>query len=210
MRRGESALNDLVPAGVDPVLVRLEQARFALAEARDLNDAKQIRDLAKAAADLLKQQRLSQEAVQDALELKLSAERRMGEFLKENVTPGNPQLFRGGTIGRLPEGVSRTQSHRWQKVAGLPEEAFTGYLAECRRKGEEPTTAGAVKLALEAAQGQRREALQARAVEQAAIRGEYPRAAGRSPVALRLHRERQPGACEPLPHHGAGGHLRPG
>jgi N6-adenosine-specific RNA methylase IME4 len=167
-------VSELVPVVQCPVLVKLEQARVALAEARDLHEAKWIRDAAKAAADLLKQQRLSEEAVQDALELKLSAERRMGEFLKENVSPGNPQLCHGGTIGRLPEGVSRSQSSRWQKVADLPEEIFTDYLAVCRRKGEEPTTAGCLRLGRASTQERRHEELASRSIELAAIRGEYP------------------------------------
>jgi N6-adenosine-specific RNA methylase IME4 len=167
-------MSDLIPAAHNPVLVKLEQARFALAEARDLNAAKKVRDVAKAAADLLKQQRLGEEAVQDALELKLSAERRMGEFLAANVRPGNPQLFRRETIGRLPEGVSRAQSHRWQKVAALPEEVFDGYLAECRAKREEATTAGCLRLERELGQERKRNDLAARSIELVELRGLYP------------------------------------
>ena len=57
----------------------------------------------------------------DVLELKLRAERRLGELIGETVKPGNPQLLHDETIGRLPQGVSRTQSHRYQEAASVPE-----------------------------------------------------------------------------------------
>jgi len=50
----------------------------------------------------------------------------MGELLVEMVKPGNPQLLHGETIG-LPEGINRTQSHRYQRIASIPEEEFDGY-----------------------------------------------------------------------------------
>jgi hypothetical protein len=40
-------------------------------------------------------------------------------LLGGTVHAGNPQLLRDETIdGGLPDGVSRTQSHRWQTIAG--------------------------------------------------------------------------------------------
>src|SRR5262245_44118354 len=144
-------MSGLVPVVKDSLIVKLEQARYLLAEARDVTETKQIRDQAKAIADILKQQRLSQEVVQDALELKLRAERRMGEFLKENINhkgggDRKSQSRDGTAIRDLPEGVGKSQSSRWQKVAALPEEIFEDYLAESRRRGEECTTAGCIRL----------------------------------------------------------------
>jgi hypothetical protein len=161
----ENPMSDLVPVEHNPVLVKLEQARFALAEARTLNEAKTIRDVAKAAADLLKQQRLGEEAVQNALELKLSAERRMGAFLAETVNHAGSRGVDSGVKPTLPGDLSKAQSHRWQKVAALPEQVFDDYLAGCRKRHEEPPTAGCLRLERVQAQEQKRQELAARSIE---------------------------------------------
>jgi hypothetical protein len=58
-------------------------------------------------------------------ELKARAERRLGELLRENpTTRGNPKKFHDGTFNCLPDGVNQQQSHRWKKMAGVPEAAF--------------------------------------------------------------------------------------
>ncbi|HEV8713505.1 MAG TPA: hypothetical protein VGX03_11850 [Candidatus Binatia bacterium] len=78
----------------------------------------------------LQQRDGSGEAARLAGELKLRAERRLGELLKETVRPGNPQLSHDTTIGRLPDRVSRDQSSRWQTIAELPDEDFEREIAE--------------------------------------------------------------------------------
>jgi hypothetical protein len=55
----------------NPLLVKLDLARRALAEARTIEETKMVRDVAKAATDLMKQQQLSKEAVRDGIELRL-------------------------------------------------------------------------------------------------------------------------------------------
>jgi hypothetical protein len=47
----------------------------------------------------------------------------------------------------LPKDVNRTQSSRWQAVAGIPAAAFEEHLAEVRGREEELTTAGVLHLA---------------------------------------------------------------
>jgi hypothetical protein len=74
-------------------------------------------------------------------QVRLRAERRIGELLAETVRPGNPQLSHDETIGRLPEGVSRSDSHRWRHVASLPKDLFEKELAEAR----EPSTASGAR-----------------------------------------------------------------
>ena len=128
------------------ILIQLDKARIALAKAKDIHGVKGIRDFAKSAADLLKQQRLSQDVVFDALELKLWAERRLGIELKTHVKTGNPQLCPEGIIRKLPSGISPKQSQHWQKSAEVPEDLFCGYLQRCRQRYEEPTTKGVLRL----------------------------------------------------------------
>lgn len=108
-----------------------------------------------------RQQRGSSEAQNHAAELKLRAERRLGELLRETVQAGNPQLSQGETIGRLPEGISRMQSHRWQRAANLPEPAFEAYVSDTRPE-KELTSSDVQRLAREHLRAQQREAWQQR------------------------------------------------
>ena len=62
-------------------LVRLETARRLLAEVRSVDDAKAIHDVAEAARIYARQARLGLEAQNDAAEIKLRAERKLGELL---------------------------------------------------------------------------------------------------------------------------------
>jgi hypothetical protein len=122
-------------------LALLERGRRLLAEALGAGEVKQLRDQAAAVERYLRQQKYAHDAIQDAAELKLRAERRLGELLAGTVRAGNPQLLHDATIGRLPKGVSRTQSHRWQRVAGLPEDVFEAEIAAGRRRGDLSTNA---------------------------------------------------------------------
>ncbi len=80
----------------------------------------------------------SLEAQNHAAEIKLRAERKLGELLAQTVNHfggGNgsnqyEQRSHDETVARLPEGVSKTQSHRWQKIAGLDEATFERHITE--------------------------------------------------------------------------------
>lgn len=148
-------------AKVEPAqqLVCVEKAKQMLAEAKSVGEVKAIRDQAQAVAHYLKQQAASFQAQQDAAEIKLRAERRLGEMLRETVNhKGSRGQLKGSTVkpqeSTLPIGVSKTQSHRWQAVATVPEQRFEQYIAQCLETWEELTTKGALRLAKE----QRREA----------------------------------------------------
>src|SRR5262249_6390240 len=99
-------------------------------------------------------------AQNDAAEIKLRAERRLGELLAS--TP----LQTGGDAARArsPDateqraqrlrdlGISKSQSSRWQTLASVPEPIFDDYIADAREKGRrdgstELTTAGALTVA---------------------------------------------------------------
>src|SRR6266542_3120338 len=66
--------------GANP-LARLELARRLLAEVRSVDEVKSIHDLAEAARVYARQARLGLEAQNDSAEIKLRAERRLGELL---------------------------------------------------------------------------------------------------------------------------------
>jgi DNA modification methylase len=138
-----------------PALAKIDTARYLLAQARDVDEVKDIRDKAEALRLYLRQQHASLEAQNHCAEIKLRAERRAGEILKD--TPKNEGgLLRGNTV--LPRddtptlddlGISKMQSSRWQAIAALPEDEFEEYIQETKGKGDELTTVGVLTLAKE-------------------------------------------------------------
>lgn len=80
----KSAERDIVEA---PVLAKIDQGRLALYEARSLADVKRIADIASAMETYSRRQKLGEEAERYARELRLDAERKLGEILRD--TPKN-------------------------------------------------------------------------------------------------------------------------
>ena len=88
-------------AVVDNPLAKLELARRLLAETRSVDEVKMIRNLGEAARVYARQARLGLEAQNDAAEIKLRAERRLGELLAMLPTATGP-LRTSGSSSRLP------------------------------------------------------------------------------------------------------------
>ena len=115
-------------------LTRYDAAKAALAEARRIDDVKEVRDKALAMQIYARQARDS-ELIDHATDLRLRAERRAGELLREmaekgeRATPGDNQ--HGGSRPAQPPaptlddlGITKTQSSRWQKLATLDDDDF--------------------------------------------------------------------------------------
>jgi N6-adenosine-specific RNA methylase IME4 len=116
-------------------LIKYSAARRALAEAHRVDEVKDIRDKAIAMAAYAKQAR-DTELIRYATEIRLRAERRAGEMLREMAANGgrhdgsNKQNLRGSraatpvvpTLADL--GITKTQSSRWQHLAQMPEAEF--------------------------------------------------------------------------------------
>jgi site-specific DNA-methyltransferase (adenine-specific) len=141
-------------------LVRLETARRLLAEVRGVDDARAIRDVAEAARIYARQARLGLEAQNDAAEIKLRAERKLGELLAQsernpggNTNRSQPATGSPDEPARLRDlGISKSQSSRWQAIAAVPETVFDRHMADVREQGRrdgktELTSAGAILLA---------------------------------------------------------------
>ena len=137
-------------------LTKFDQARRALAEARSIDEVKLVRDQAEALRLYVRQQGESLQMQNDMAEIKLRAERRAGELLAEMVEMGQRDAGQGGdrksgfhdetvTLGDL--GISKSQSHRWQTEAAIPEAMFEAHIAETKGDGKELTSTGVYRLA---------------------------------------------------------------
>lgn len=115
-------------------LVRLTTAVRLLSEARDLDDIMRIREMAQVAEQYAKAEKLGDEAVQYAQEIRVRAARRAGEVLREMTKHpgGNPNLSPPTTgWARLTDmGITRDQSSRWQRMAVVPAPEFEERVAD--------------------------------------------------------------------------------
>ena len=125
-------------------LLLFDRARAALAEAYAVDEVKDIRDQAAALQAYYRQRDGSLEMANQCAEIKIRAERRLGELLAEQVTRSHVESSDMST--RLPEGISRDQSSDWQAIARIPEPAFEAHIAETKEAGLPLTTAGVLRI----------------------------------------------------------------
>lgn len=139
----------------DRELLGVERAAAFLAECRNVDEVRDVRDKARAIEVYQRTRGASLEAQQDASEIALRAERRLGE-LCHGLTGG-----RGGDrtseAARLAPtledlGISKSQSSRWQQLAAVEAEAFEEHVRAVRDRGERLTTAGTIR-AVSSAEG---------------------------------------------------------
>lgn len=142
-------------------LTILSKAERMLAEARGLDAIKEIRDKAQAAQTYAKKAGLCRDIILHAAFIKVDAERRMGQLLANlplaNSAPGNQftgkQLDRSqhatGPIRLQDLGITKSDSSRAQQIARLPAAVFNSYVRESIDAGQEPTTAGLLRLVKE-------------------------------------------------------------
>jgi hypothetical protein len=132
-------------------LAKYETARAALAAAHRVDEVKTIRDKAQAMAAYAKQARDTQ-MVQWATEIKVRAERRCGEMLRDSAangqraTAGKPA--NGDSVTRLRDlGLSAKQSERFQKLAAMPAEHFETAVETAKATAGAVTSAHMMRLA---------------------------------------------------------------
>jgi len=137
-------------------IMLLSSAQRALAEAKTLDEVKDLRDKAVAVKAYAKKAQLGKHLVVDASVIKLRAERRLGELLQEielaDSSPGNQHT---GPVASSEDmnsvsladlGISKSDSSRSQRVATLPEDEFERYIVQNTDQQREPTIAGALRL----------------------------------------------------------------
>jgi N6-adenosine-specific RNA methylase IME4 len=135
-------------------LVRIEAMQRALAETRDIDEIKDIRDKAEAIRLYTKQRGYSLDIQNDAAVIKIRCERRLGELLKEieRSEGGRPEKnsSHDGTSYQqvLKENeIGHTTAHRWQLEASVPEDILEQHIEQTRKTGGEVTTVGLIKVA---------------------------------------------------------------
>jgi hypothetical protein len=125
-------------------LVPVDALRHAVECIETVGDAKDIRDRAEALRVYARQAGFGLEAQNAAAAIKLRAERRAGELIRE-AQPG-PTRFGAADAPSLAElGITSHQSSRWQRIARIPGARFEEYL-EGAQAGRELTQAGALGL----------------------------------------------------------------
>ncbi|MDP3768831.1 MAG: hypothetical protein Q8S13_12515 [Dehalococcoidia bacterium] len=141
-----------------PALLPVEQARALLARCRTVDEAKDIRDKATAIKVYLRTRNAATDAKQDAAEIELLAERRMGELLavmpKATGAKGiGPIAVAERNRNEPPTladlGIEKTEAHRAQRLADVPTDKIDAYVSDCRANGKTVTKGGALALVRE-------------------------------------------------------------
>lgn len=132
-------------------LARLETAHRMLAEARTVDEVKEVRDKAVAAATYAKERGMALESIQFAQEIALRAERKAGELLAEmpKHPPGPvPSADTRDLPPKLSDlGITYDQSSQWQQLAKIPEPDFERGVADAKAEEIPLTTARVIDLA---------------------------------------------------------------
>ena len=141
----------------DNPLAKLDKARAYLAECRNLPEIKKIRDLALAAKEYGRAQKLSAEIRNHAWEIQIEAERRAIEFLdgleKKNLAgrpKNNSRTSRASSDYKVELdaiGITTRDASRWRTRAMVPEKLVASYIAQATSTGKEVSTKGLLALA---------------------------------------------------------------
>jgi DNA N-6-adenine-methyltransferase (Dam) len=143
-RAGECAVNDR------PVmLTRYDAARFALAEARQVDEVKDIIDKMAAVLEYARRAK-DTEMLDNATGLRFDAERKGGELLREMAAKGERDRGHGDrqsakaksrpTTQLSDLGVTKTESSKWQKLAALPPDEFKVRVEHAKARVRNMTT----------------------------------------------------------------------
>lgn len=141
-------------------LAKLDKATQMLAEAKTLDEVKDIMDIEEAARTYARAAKLGFEAANHASEIKMRAERKAGEILKKlerGNGGGNGNNQHGATHSsaeRVPsqyreilndQQIPDTTAFRWQAIASMPELKFEKHIEDTKTNGGELTTSGLIK-----------------------------------------------------------------
>lgn len=136
-------------------LVKYDAARYALQQAVEIDEVKDIRDKAEAMAAYARQAK-DTEMIQWVTEIKVRAERRAGQMLADMPKAiGTKGQFAGGntivppakTAKTLSElGITKNESSRWQKLAAVDDDKFEKAVSAAKEVAGEVTTAAMLRV----------------------------------------------------------------
>jgi hypothetical protein len=136
-------------------LTLLSESRRLLAEATTIDEVKLIRDKAEALRAYAKQHSEGLEIQNAAAEVRIRAERRGGELIREMIEsgvlrgPGGDRKSKGhDVLLKLSDiGIDLHESKRWQRIHSLEEKKFEDFIRSTKGLGKELTTASLLRLA---------------------------------------------------------------
>jgi hypothetical protein len=133
----------LVPSPpAEAALAQLEHLRLRLAiPDLPLEDALDARDQAEVLRGFAQQARLGLDVSNQAIEVKIRAERRAGSLLHAML--GNKKALRNGTLQQA--GITPMQSSSWQLIAQIPEPEFEQRLHATKAAGRQLSSAAMVR-----------------------------------------------------------------
>ncbi len=118
---------------------------------KDIVELKDIHDKAEAVREYVGKFEKNLTKQNKYAELKIRVERRCGEILATEIQHGGDRKsesrFDRKTLKDF--GLNKNQSHRWQTIAQLAEDAFEGYIAKIKDSNKELTSAGVYRIANE-------------------------------------------------------------
>jgi hypothetical protein len=124
-------------------LAKYNAAKKALAEAHRIDEVKDIRDKAVALRTYAMQAK-DRVLIDHATEIRLRAERRVGQLLKEMAERGERHEGKGrkersqpATVKLSDLGINKSQSSRWQALADIAEDKFEEVVTHAQQKASD-------------------------------------------------------------------------
>jgi len=140
-------MNDLV------ILNNWEKAKNAIAICHNIDDVKKIKDQTEALRSYAKQAKEGLEVQNNIADIKLRAERKIGELSKEIPKSKSNQYAKSHDVTKQIKlsdiGLNKQDASRYEAIASLPKKDFEKHVSEVKASNKELTTVGVIKLAKE-------------------------------------------------------------
>ena len=131
-------------------LILFTKAKLAIEKAKDIDEVKEIKNKAESLRLYMKQAGESLEMQNNCAEIKIRAERRIGEFSRELPKKQGKyqQTAHDGKSDKttILEDAGIKHHERYETIAGIPEEKFEEYIAITKDTEAELTSAGIQRL----------------------------------------------------------------
>lgn len=138
-------------------LIKWDKIRTQIETAKDIETLVGLKDKLRAYQILAEQSKQSQEVQAKIAIYKARADRKCGEWLKENIKQGQRSDLLQDATSLKDLKLNRTESSRLQKIANIPEDKFEKILIEAEMETKKITNNMLVNIAKEAEKGTRRE-----------------------------------------------------